>query len=144
MTLLARSIPVLSITWLMIAPALADTPNLHPGMWSHHSTTTFEGPIPLPSQQDSDQHCFTQQDLDKGIDVLSIPKACTITRADIKRDRADYAANCNREGMNAEITGHARFHGERMDGSMNSEMHTPMGTMTMLIHYQAQRIGDCP
>lgn len=124
-------------------PAVAQTPNLQPGLWAYTSNTTIEGPMNMPPQQHSNQECLTQDKLDKGIDVLNIPESCNVTQADIKQDRVDYAASCNMEGMTTLFKGYATFHGTRLEGKMSSEMNTPLGPMTMQSAYQGERIGDC-
>lgn len=137
--LLPLSVSILLVTM----SAQAETPNLNPGLWSYTNITTVQGPVSLPPHQETNQQCVTQQDLDKGIDVLEIPEDCTITRADIQRDRVDYSANCKMQGMQTQLVGHATFHGDHMKGQMSSNMDTPMGKMTMQMDYQAQRLGGC-
>lgn len=121
----------------------AETPNLVPGLWTYTHTTRIEGPVAVQPQTAENQQCVTQADLDKGVDVLELPKNCTLTRVDIQRDRADYAAQCNMQGMQSRFSGYATFHGKHMQGQMSSEMDTPLGKMQMKMDYQAQRQGDC-
>lgn len=128
---------------LLSSAVLAETPNLQPGLWQYTSSMTVEGPMNLPPQTHSNQECLTQNKLDKGIGVLNIPQSCTVTQADIKRDRVDYAANCNMEGVKTVFKGYATFHGNRLDGKMSSDMDTPLGPMTMKTDYQGARISDC-
>ena len=128
---------------LLAAPAAAETPDLQPGLWAHHSTVTIEGPMNLPPQTSHNQECLTQQKLDNGIDALNIPESCTISRADIKRSRVDYAASCTIQGVTTLFEGYATFHGTRLEGKMSSSMETPLGTMLMKTDYKAERIGDC-
>lgn len=123
--------------------AVAETPNLQPGLWSHTSTSSIEGPMTIPSQATTNQECLTQADLDKGIDVLNIPKECTVTQADIRSDRVDYAASCNMQGVSTVFKGFATFHGTRIEGKMTSDMDTPLGKMLMKTDYSGERIGDC-
>jgi len=125
------------------ASAMAETPNLQPGLWSHTSTSTIEGPMSVPSQSMTNQECLTQEELDKGIDVLNIPEECTVTKADIRSDRVDYAASCNMQGVTTVFEGYATFHGTRVEGKMTSDMDTPLGKMLMKTDYSGERIGDC-
>jgi len=128
---------------LFTTAAVAETPDLQPGLWAYHSTATIEGPMNLPPQTSHNQECLTQHDLDKGIDVLNIPKSCSVTRADIKRSRVDYAASCTIQGVTTLFEGYATFHGTRLEGKMSSSMDTPLGKMLMKTDYKAERIGDC-
>lgn len=128
---------------LISSSAIADTPNLQPGLWSHTSTSTIEGPMSIPSQAVTNQECLTQEELDKGIDVLNIPEECTVTQADISNVRVDYAASCNMQGVTMVFQGYATFHGTHVEGIMTSDMDTPLGKMLMRTDYSGERIGDC-
>lgn len=128
---------------LFSTPVLADTPNLHPGLWAYDTVSTVEGPVNLPPQNVKNQECLTQQDLDKGVDMLNIPEQCTPTRTDIGRDRADFAATCNMGGMNSVYQGHSTFSGDQLQGQMRSETDTPLGKMIMNMNFTAKRIGEC-
>ncbi|MTI64086.1 DUF3617 family protein [Methylophaga sp.] len=130
-------------TALLSSTASAETPNLVPGLWAYTHTTRIEGPVSVEPQTTKNQQCVTQADLDKGIDVLEIPENCKLTRVDIERDRADYAAQCDMQGMQSRFSGYATFHGEQMQGKMHSEMDTPLGKMLMKMDYKAQRMGNC-
>ncbi|HAO24005.1 MULTISPECIES: DUF3617 family protein [unclassified Methylophaga] len=125
------------------ATALAETPNLQPGLWEYTSTTTMEGPMNFPPQTASNQECLTQAQLDKGQDVINMPEECDITQSDIKRDRVDYAASCNMDGMTTIFKGYANFKGNRIEGKMTSEMNTPIGPVNMKTDYSGERIGEC-
>lgn len=124
--------------------SLADeTPDLNPGLWSYNTTITTEGPLKFPPQHDTRDQCFTQDDLDNGEAALEIPESCTISRKDIQRDRVDYAARCDMQGMTTTFEGFANFNGDQLTGEMRSEMQTPAGKMYMLMSYDAERVGDC-
>ncbi|MDO8827543.1 DUF3617 family protein [Methylophaga sp.] len=138
-----RSSMLFASVVLFSTQALAETPNLQPGLWAYTSNTSIEGPMNMPPQKNSNQECLTQAKLDQGIDVLNIPKSCNVTQADIKRDRVDYAASCNMEGITTLFKGYATFHGNSLKGKMSSDMNTPLGPMTMKTDYQGERIGDC-
>jgi hypothetical protein len=130
-------------TTLLASVASAETPDLKPGLWVYTHNTKIEGPMSIAPQTSENEQCVTQADLDKGLDVLEIPKNCKLTRADIQQARADYAAICDMQGMQTRFSGYATFHGERMQGQMNSEMDTPLGKMIMKMDYEAHRQGDC-
>lgn len=130
-------------TVMLSSTASGETPDLKPGLWVYTHNSKIEGPMSIAPQTSENQQCVTQADLDKGIDVLEIPKNCKLTRVDIQRKRADYAAICDMQGMQSRFSGFATFNGERMQGQMNSEMDTPLGKMTMKMDYKAHRQGDC-
>lgn len=136
-------IPCITGLLFITSSAMAEKPDLQPGLWSHTSTSTIEGPMSIPSQAVTNQECLTQEELDKGIDVLNIPEECTVTKANITRARVDYAASCNMQGMTTVFQGYATFHGTRVEGKMTSDMDTPLGKMLMRTDYSGERIGDC-
>jgi len=133
----------LCCAWLLSAPVQAETPNLHPGLWAYDTVSTVEGPINLPPQNMKNEECLTQQDLNKGVDMLNIPEQCTLTQTDIARDRADFAATCNMGGMTSAYKGHSTFNGDTLQGKMRSETDTPLGKMIMNMSFTAKRIGAC-
>jgi len=130
---------------LMIAtPALAETPNLKPGLWSYTTTTTIDGPMTLAPKTSSSKECLTQEQIDKGIDMLDIPEQCAVLKADVLRDSSDFALSCNMQGIKTMFKGNAAFHGELMDGKMDGEMNTPLGPMLMKMNFVSKRVGECP
>lgn len=135
--------PVLTVLPLMASVAFADTPNLQPGLWAYTHITKIEGAVSLPPQSSKNQECLQQQDLDKGVDMLNIPEQCTLTRVDIKRDRADFAASCDIGGMTSSYEGHTDFNGDTLEGQMQSETDTPLGKILMNMTFNAKRVGDC-
>lgn len=136
-------ISVLCSAVLVAAPVMAESPNLQPGLWAYDTVSTVEGPVNLPPQNMKNKECLTQQDLDKGVDMLNIPKQCTLTRTDIRRDRADFAATCTMGGMNSFYQGHSIFSGNQLNGQMRSETQTPLGPMIMNMTFKAKRVGEC-
>ncbi len=134
---------ILSSALLVAVPVLAETPNLQPGLWSYTNTTSIEGPMSVAPQTARNQECLTQEDLNKGVEMLNIPKQCTITRADISRDSADYAATCDISGMKSLYKGHTDFHGDHLQGHMQGETDTPLGKMLMKMDFTARRVGEC-
>lgn len=132
------------ITLILAAqPILAETPNLQPGLWAYDTVSTIEGPLNLPPQNTSNQECLTQEDLNKGVDMLNIPEQCQLTQTDIAHDRADFAATCMMGGMSSIYKGHTLFKGDHLDGMMRSETDTPLGKMIMNMTFKAKRVGGC-
>lgn len=136
-------IALLSSVSFFTVPVLADTPNLQPGLWSYDTVSTIEGAVNLPPQNMTNQECLTQQDLNKGVDMLNIPEQCSLTQTDIAKDRADFAATCNMGGMTSVYNGHTKFYGDHLQGQMRSETDTPLGTMIMNMTFNAKRVGEC-
>jgi len=124
--------------------AMAETPNLNPGLWSHTTITTVEGPVSLSPQTAINEECLTQAQIDEGINMLDVPKSCSITNVKILRDTADFAVSCNIQGLKNDFVGNAAFHGDNMNGKMSSQMESPIGTMVMKMTFDAKRVGACP
>ena len=133
-----------SSTLLCCGIAVAETPNLLPGLWSYTTTTTLEGPMSLPAKTSSNEECLTQKQVNQGIDMLDIPEQCAIIQANIMRDNADFSLSCNMQGIQATFNGQSQFHGDHMQGAMLSEMNTPLGVMLMKMDFVSKRIGECP
>lgn len=123
--------------------AIAETPNINPGLWQHKTSMSLQGPMNMPPQVSTDKECITQTDIDKGIDFIDLPSGCNMTQVNIRRDSMDYGMQCDMQGLRADFTGTMRFNGHQMDGSMSSHVDTPMGKMTMQMETEAHRIGDC-
>ncbi|UPH46585.1 hypothetical protein [Methylophaga pinxianii] len=47
----------------MSTSALAETPNLQPGLWTYTSNASVEGPMNMPAQTNSNQEYLTQEKL---------------------------------------------------------------------------------
>jgi len=87
---------------------------------------------------------LTKAQIDKGVDMLEIPKQCLVQKVNVLRDTADFAVDCDIQGIKNHFIGHTNFRGDHMDGQMSSEMNSPMGTMVMTMNFSAKRIGACP
>lgn len=131
------------LSWLVAGPVMAETPNLQPGLWAYDTVSTIEGPLNLPPQNTSNQECLTQDDLNKGVDMLNIPEQCQLTQTDISHERADFAATCMMAGMSSVYKGHTLFNGDQLNGMMRSETDTPLGKMIMNMTFKAKRVGGC-
>ncbi|TVQ71560.1 MAG: DUF3617 family protein [Oceanospirillales bacterium] len=134
---------VLTGAVIFSSSAQAETPNINPGFWQHNTSLSLQGPFNMPPQVTTDQECITQADIDKGVDVLDLPKECSLTTYDIRRDGADYSMQCDIQGMKADFKGRLNFNGDNMNGSMSSDVETPLGVMTMQMQTEARRIRDC-
>lgn len=125
------------------ASAIAETPNINPGLWKHTTSMSLQGPMNMPPQITTDQECITQADIDKGADFVDMPSGCNLTQIDIRRDSMDYGMSCDMQGMRATFQGQMTFNGNKMQGSMASEVDTPVGKMIMQMETEAERISDC-
>jgi hypothetical protein len=129
---------------LLLSPVFAEEkPNIQAGLWSYTHTTTMEGAINLPPQTTTAEECFTQKSLDKGVDMLNIPKSCTINSIVMTHEQADFDATCLLAGLNANYAGHVNFNGNQLDGRMTSQSQTPLGLMVMKVNFVGKRIASC-
>ena len=141
---MARIIYLFALLVTVIStPVMAAKPDLQPGMWSYTYTTSIKGPVSIKPQTMTNKECMRQQDLNKGVGMLNIPKQCTITKVNIMRDGTQFAATCNISGMSSEYQGQAKFYGDHLQGNMTSQTDTPLGKMIMDMGFTAKRIGNC-
>ncbi|MFO7954169.1 DUF3617 domain-containing protein [Thioalkalivibrio sp.] len=141
--MLRTLLAVLPILALPLA-VQAETPNMQPGLWEHQNTMTVEGMNDMPEQTHSSTECVTQEDIDRGENIIEAPEGCTLEEMDMTADRMDYTMNCpGPEGGRMQMEGSMRFMGDRAEGEMTSEMDTPMGPMNMRMEMRSQRIDDC-
>jgi hypothetical protein len=126
------------------ASALAETPNLEPGMWEYHNKMSFQSDFPIPDQEHTNQECVTLEDIERGDAFLEDVEECDITRQDIRSDGMDYSMVCRGpDGTEMTMTATMHFHGDTANGTITGQMETPMGPMQMTIEMNGRRIGDC-
>jgi hypothetical protein len=127
------------------ASALADSPNINPGMWETTSTVSINSPqFSLPPQTQSTSDCVTAEDIDQGDVFLDDNEECEITNKDIRSDGMNYAMTCsNPDGSTMSMTADIAFDGDTMSGSVDGQMQSAMGEMTMKIELTGKRTGDC-
>ncbi|WP_019572042.1 DUF3617 family protein [Thioalkalivibrio sp. ALMg3] len=122
----------------------AETPNIQPGLWENQTTMIMEGMGGMPDQTETTTECVTQEDLDRGENIIEAPEGCTLDQMDMTADRMDYTMSCpGPQGGRMQMDGSMRFMGDRTEGEMTSEMDTPMGRMNVRMEIRGQRIGDC-
>lgn len=137
---------------LLILPLLAsaEVPNLEPGEWEYTHTTRMEG-MPqmegMPGMSDeveTTRECVTQQDIERGEDIIEAPEECSVDHVDVHRDGAQFAMTCtDPQGGTATMNGDMRFMGTRSDSTMTTEIESPMGPITVIMEMKGERIGDC-
>ncbi len=129
---------------VMGTSAIAETPNLEPGMWEYHNTMSFQSDVPIPDQEHTNQECVTLEDIERGDAFLEDVEDCDITRKDMRSDGMDYSMVCRGpDGTEMTMDATMHFHGDSADGTISGQMDTPMGPMEMTIEMRGQRIGDC-
>jgi hypothetical protein len=127
------------------ASALADEPNINPGMWETTSTVSINSPqFSLPPQTQSTSDCVTAEDIDQGDVFLEDNEECEITNKDIRSDGMNYTMTCsNPDGSTMSMTADISFDGDAMSGNVDGQMQSAMGEMTMKIEISGERTGDC-
>ncbi|MBB3331583.1 hypothetical protein BDK63_002466 [Halomonas campaniensis] len=124
--------------------AVADTPNIVPGMWEFTSTTSVTGEVPIPDQTDTHQECIAQGDLDDAdFQFLEVEEGCELLEHNVSAEGVDYRMVCYAEGGEANIDGRMDFLGERVEGNVDVTVQSPMGEMLMNTVVEGARIGDC-
>jgi len=124
--------------------AMAETPNITPGLWEFTSTTSVTGEIPIPDQTDTHQECIAQGDLeDPDFQFLEVEEGCELLEHNVSADGIDYRMICREEGGEANINGRMDFLGERVEGSVDVTVQSPMGEMQMDTVVEGAHIGDC-
>ena len=124
--------------------AMAETPNITPGLWEFTSTTSVTGEIPIPNQTDTHQECIAQGDLeDPDFQFLEVEEGCELLEHNVSADGIDYRMICREEGGEANIDGRMDLLGERVEGDVNVTVQSSMGEMEMNTVVEGARIGDC-
>ena len=124
--------------------AVADTPNIVPGLWEFTSTTSVTGEVPIPDQTDTHQECIAQGDLtDADFQFLEVEEGCELLEHNVSADGVDYQMICREEGGEANIDGRMDFLGERVEGDVNVTVQSSMGEMQMHTVVEGERLDDC-
>jgi hypothetical protein len=124
--------------------AVAETPNINPGMWEYNSTMQFESDFPIPDQSDTNTECVTEEDIQQGDAFIDDMEGCEMTRKDLRRDGMDYVMECSApDGTSVTMRATMEFNGDSASGNITGDMETPMGPMKMNISLEGRRIGDC-
>ncbi|WP_376695605.1 DUF3617 domain-containing protein [Wenzhouxiangella sp. EGI_FJ10305] len=125
--------------------AMAETPNIEPGLWKYENNMTFSGDVPIPDQNQTSEECVTAEDIAEGDAFLDDVDECEITHKDLRRDGMDYSMDCTQpDGTQMTMDAEMQFNGDSASGTIDGKMETPMGAMQMTINVSGQRIGDCP
>lgn len=142
-------LPLTLTAMAMLAVPLAvhaDQPNIQPGEWEYENVTTFSGDMDIPEQRQTTQECVTGEDIDDGLVTPdeSAMGDCEITDQQIGRDSMSYSMSCvDPSGGSMTMSANMDFMGDSASGTINGEMESPMGKITVRTQMEGRRIGDC-
>lgn len=127
------------------ATALAEDPNIDPGMWETTSTVTIESEqFPIPPRTDTTSECVTLEKIKEGQAFLEDNEDCEFTNKDMRADGMDYTMTCNSpEGGTVTMNASMKFDGDSMSGTIDGDIESPMGVMKMNVEMSGTRTGDC-
>lgn len=141
--ILRTSVTVLALG--LATAAVAETPNIEPGLWEYNNSISFSGDVPIPDQEQTSEECVTPDDIAEGDAFLEDVDECEITSKDLRSDGMDYSMVCTQpDGTEMTMDAQMAFEGESASGNIDGTMETPMGQMEMTITMNGRRIGDCP
>lgn len=125
--------------------AVAQDPNLNPGMWETTSTVTINSEqVPIPPRTETSNECVTADEIREGQAFLEDSEDCEFTEKDIRADGMDYTMTCESgDGGNVTMSARMAFDGDSMSGTIDGEIESPMGMMSMNVEMSGQRTGDC-
>jgi hypothetical protein len=125
--------------------ALAEDPNINPGMWETTSTVTIESEqFPIPPRTDTSSECVTKEKIKEGQAFLDDNEDCEFTNKDMRADGMDYTMTCSSpDGGNITMNASMKFNGDSMSGTVNGDIESPMGVMKMNVEMSGNRTGDC-
>ncbi|WP_302138981.1 DUF3617 domain-containing protein [Halomonas alkalicola] len=138
-----RSLLAAALLALPLA-AVAETPNITPGLWEFTNTTSVTGEVPIPDQTETHQECIAQGDLaDSDFQFLEVEEGCELVEHNVSADGIDYRMVCHADEGEAHIDGRMDFLGERVEGNVNVTVQSSMGEMQMNTVVEGERLGDC-
>ena len=135
-----RKLLVVSVTLLAtVSFAIAGSkPNVKAGKWE--VTTRMEMPgmqMSMPAMTHT--QCITENDY---VPQTNQPgEECTITKTTVSGDTVTWNMHCRGEGGEMNGTGTVTYRGDSFEGKINMSV-APSG-MSMTIHTNGRRIGDC-
>ena len=131
------------ILFALAMPALAERPDLEPGMWQTTSTVSFEGEMDIPDETETETECLTEEDLSEA-EFFMDDDECTVEDRELSSSGLSGRMICDYGGeASAELDIEMHFSGDRMDGRISGVLSTPMGELQMLSEMEGERIGDC-
>lgn len=135
----------LALTAALCLPALAETPNINPGMWETTSTVSIESAqFQMPPRTDTTTECVTAAKIAEGQAFLEDNEDCEFSHKDLRSDGMDYTMTCSSpDGGSITLNASMKFDGDRMSGTVDGTMDSPMGAMNTKIEMSGRRTGDC-
>lgn len=131
------------ILFTLAMPALAESPNLEPGMWQTTSTVSFEGEMDIPDETETETECLTEEDLSEA-EFFMDDDECTVEDREVSASGLSGRMICDYGGeASAELDIEMQFGGDHMEGRISGILSTPMGEVQMLSEMEGERIGDC-
>ena len=89
-----RALTVLAASAVSLA-AVAEEPNINPGMWETTSTVTIQSDqFPIPPRTDTSSECVTAEKIAEGQAFLEDNEDCEFTNKDMRADGMDYTMTC--------------------------------------------------
>lgn len=125
--------------------ALAESPNIQPGMWENTSTVTLQSDqFSMPPRTDTTSDCVTEEDIAEGEAFLEDTEECDITNKDVRADGMNYSMTCaSPDGGSMTMDAVMEFSGDSMSGNVDGTLESPMGVMNMTVEMSGKRTGDC-
>lgn len=127
----------------LVPAAHAGPSNMQPGLWEITTETQMPGmPMALPPQVI--QHCYTAEELAQARNAVpsSGDGNCRISDYRLEGNTTTWRVACTGEAP-MEGTGTMTTKATSYEGSMDSVMSHPGGTMHMTIKWRARRLGEC-
>ena len=139
-----RALTLLAVSTVSLS-ALAQDPNINPGMWETTSTVTIQSEqMPIPPRTDTSSECVTAEKIADGQAFLENSEECDFTNRDLREDGMDYTMTCSSpEGGTVTMNASMQFDGDSMSGTIDGDIESPMGIMRMNVELSGKRTGDC-
>lgn len=122
-----------------------ETPNIEFGMWETTSVMSMKSDaFSMPEQTTTDSSCVTKEKFEENQAFLENSEDCDIIERTVTSDAMNVSMVCQQEGMGEmKMDFNMQFEGDTMTGSVNGEVESPMGPMTMEVKMNGRRTGDC-
>lgn len=140
-------IPIMAAV-LLAAPIVlyADNPDIRPGQWEYENVTTFEGDMDIPEQTQTSRECVTAEDIERGLVTPDEDEMgdCEIVDRQVGSSSMSYTMQCaDQQGGQMSMDANMKFMGDRAEGTIEGEMESAMGTMSVRTTMKGRRVGDC-
>lgn len=140
-----KSLAILLAAASIPSSALAEDPNIEPGMWETTSTVTIQSEqFPIPPRTDTSSECVTAEKIEEGQAFLEDNDDCEFTNKDMRADGMNYTMTCrSQDGSRVTMNAAMEFNGDSMSGTIDGDIESPMGVMQMNVEMSGKRTGDC-